>query len=88
MFPFGFNIACAVCVGMAMGDNNPALAVKYSKMISMYAFIMDLGLGAFIVNFKREIAQLFTDQMEIVDLIEGSLVYVALSVILIGIGLV
>ena len=61
MFPFGFMIACSVCVGKAVGENNPALAIKYSKVISMYAFIMDLGLGAFIVNFKREIAELFTN---------------------------
>lgn len=87
MIPFGSQIAGAVFVGKSMGEGNFRTAKTYLKLIVMYTFLTCLICSVLLIVFAREIALIFTDQPDLLEVVTSNYKYVALFLVVHGIGM-
>jgi MATE family multidrug resistance protein len=79
-------MAAAVCVGRAMGEANAKKAIQYATLIVFYSFLTDFVLGIFISIFRQYIAEFFTNQEELIDLVASILPLMSIALTQMGLG--
>lgn len=87
MIPFGSQIAGAVFVGKSMGEGSAKRAKIYCKLIVFYTFLTCLVCSFLLVIFRREVALIFTDQADLLDMVTENYKVVAIFLIIHGIGM-
>ncbi|WP_072281709.1 MATE family efflux transporter [Rappaport israeli] len=85
MIPLGLASALTVRVGNAIGQNNLTIArIRSLGGIALSAFVM-LFSGALMLFFAKEIASLYSDNSEVIDIASHILIIVAIFQIFDGI---
>jgi Na+-driven multidrug efflux pump len=79
-------MVASVCVGKSMGEGNAKKAILYSTLIALYTFFVNLIIAIFITIFKREIAMIFTDQIDLVTLVSHVLPLMSLALVLMSLS--
>ena len=87
MIPFGVQIAGAVFVGNCMGQGKPRKAKEYSKLLVLYTFLCLTVVCSLLLLFKERVAQLFTNQPDLLAIVTANYQWVALFLIVHGIGM-
>ena len=94
MVPFGIATAACTLIGAAIGSQNVPLAKRWYRLISAYTLFYGLGLTIVLLIFKKQVATIFTDDLEVRDLIIVCMPIVAIKFIphgyqgLLGLGLI
>jgi len=87
MIPFGSQIAGAVFVGKSMGEGSAKRAKTYMKLIVGYTFIVMAVLAVFLYFFRMNVSLIFTDQEVLLNLTSDNFRFIALFMIVHGIGM-
>lgn len=83
--PFGGQTGTLVCIGKAMGQARPKAARIYLKMSVVVMLVFNTVAALILVNFKLQIAALFTSNQAILAYLDSTIATIALVLLSMGI---
>lgn len=87
MIPFGSQIAGAVFIGKSMGEGKAIKAKSYTILITFCTFIALLVFSSFLWYFRENVASIFTNQKDLLDMTSENFKYIAVFLVIHGIGM-
>lgn len=76
MIPLSISMSLTILVGYEMGAGRPLDAKKYSHLGIWFSILISGSLALFLTGFKEPIANLYTNEPGVFEMIQGFLVYV------------
>lgn len=77
-------MASTVLVGRSMGEGKPQKALLYYRLINAFNFVTLLIVSTLMLVYSRNLASIFTSQIDLLNLTDEKMKYIALFILIHG----